>query len=93
MNAVVRLLVVAILLVAGVPAGADFQAGVAPYERGDFQAGVVVVHRVSPVRGAGAQVLDPVHGGAQTARLVGCELSRPGQFRHVWPPLRTNIVI
>ncbi len=35
---IVRLLVVAILLVAGVPARADFQAGVADYERGDYKA-------------------------------------------------------
>jgi len=38
MISIVRLLVVAILLVAGVPAGADFQAGVAAYERGDYKA-------------------------------------------------------
>ena len=38
MSAVVRLLVVSILLVAGVPARADFQAGVAAYERGDYKA-------------------------------------------------------
>ena len=38
MSATVRLLVVAILLVAGVPARADFQAGVAAYERGDYKA-------------------------------------------------------
>ncbi len=38
MSAVVRFLVVAILLVAGVPARADFQAGVAAYERGDYKA-------------------------------------------------------
>ncbi len=38
MSAVVRLLGVAVLLVAGVPAGADFQAGVAAYERGDYKA-------------------------------------------------------
>ncbi len=37
MIAVFRLLVVAILLVAGVPAGAEFQAGVAAYERGDYK--------------------------------------------------------
>ena len=38
MISIIRLLVVAILLVAGVPAGADFQAGVAAYERGDYKA-------------------------------------------------------
>ena len=38
MSAVVRLLVVAILLVAGVPAHADYAAGVAAYKRGDYKA-------------------------------------------------------
>ena len=38
MSATVRLLVVAILLVAGVPARADFLAGVAAYKRGDYKA-------------------------------------------------------
>ena len=38
MSAVVRFLVVAILLVAGVPARADYAAGVAAYKRGDYKA-------------------------------------------------------
>ncbi|MFB3135436.1 MAG: tetratricopeptide repeat protein, partial [Rhodospirillales bacterium] len=38
MSAVVRLLVVATLLVAGVPAHADYAAGVAAYKHGDYTA-------------------------------------------------------